>query len=224
MNNKVILFGAGTSGKELLNKINRDIVEFFVDNNPNINGTYIDGIEVISVSNLEKLVSVAKYDIVITSEKYFHEIKEQLNAIGIFNCLSSSCYLIKSKFEIHENRKRIILANTHMGTNMGDHLITISEFMFLERFFPEYSVVELTADEIEEKFEIIKKYIDRDDIVAISGGGYMGSLWLTYGENNVRHIVSELPDNKIIVLPQSIYFENSIEGEKQLQISIHIRT
>ena len=222
MNNRAILFGAGTLGKELLNKINRDIVAFFVDNNPDIIGTHIDDIEVISVSNLKKLEGVANYDIVITSEKYFHEIEEQLNAIGIFNCLSSSCYLIKSKFENHENRKRIILANTHMGTNMGDHLITISEFMFLERFFPEYSVVELTADEIEEKFEIIKKYIDRDDIVAISGGGYMGSLWLTYGENNVRHIVSELPDNKIIVLPQSIYFENSIEGEKQLQISKNV--
>jgi len=222
MNNKAILFGAGALGKELLNKINRDRVAFFVDNNPDIIGTYIGNIEIISVSHLKKIEGVANYDIVITTEKYFHEIEEQLNAIGIFNCISSSCYLIKLKFENYENRERIILANTHMGTNMGDHLITISEFMFLERFFPEYSVVELTADEIDEKFEIIKNYIDKDDIIAISGGGYMGSLWLTYGENNVRHIVSELPDNKIIVLPQSIYFENSAEGEIQLQISRNI--
>lgn len=222
MNDKVILFGTGTFGKEFLNKINKDIVAFFVDNNPDIIGKQIDNIEVISVSQMQNIENLPNYDIVITSEKYFEEINEQLNNLGIQRCISTSCYLIKSKFKTVEGKKRIILTNTHMGTNMGDHLITISELIFFDKFFPEYIVIELTADEIDENFEIIKKYIEKEDIIAVSGGGYMGSLWLTYGEANVRHIVSELPDNKIIVLPQSIYFEKTMEGKKQLQISKNV--
>lgn len=222
LKNKVILFGAGISGRELLRKISRDNVAFFVDNNPNLIGCLIDDIEVISVSQLKGMEALSNYEIVITSEKYFMEINEQLNSIGISNTISISHYLIKSKFYSDEGKKRIILANTHMGTNMGDHLITISELKFFDCFFPEYAVIELTADEIEERFEIIKKYIKNDDIVAISGGGYMGSLWLTYGEANVRLIVSELPHNKIIILPQSIYFENSTDGIKQLRISKNV--
>lgn len=222
MNDKVILFGAGTLGKEFLNKINKDIVAFFVDNNPDIIGNQIDDIEVISVSQLQDIEDLPSYDIIITSENYFEEINEQLNNLGIQRCISTSSYLIKSKFKTVKEKKRIILTNTHMGTNMGDHLITISELMFFDKYLPEYIVIELTADEIDEKFEIIKKYIEKEDIIAVSGGGYMGSLWLTYGETNVRQIVSELPDNKIIVLPQSIYFENTIEGKKQLQISKNV--
>lgn len=222
MKNRVILFGAGALGKKLLNQINKDMVAFFVDNNPDIRESRIDGIEVISVSQLKRIENLVDYDIVITSEKYYKEIKEQLNSAGISNCVSASNYLIASKFQSYEEKKRIILANTHMGTNVGDHLITISELMFFEKYLSEYMVIELTADEIEEKFEIIKEYIKKDDIIAISGGGYMGSLWLIYGEDNVRHIVEELPNNKIIVLPQSVYFENTVEGKKQLQKSRNI--
>lgn len=222
MKNRVILFGAGALGKELLNKINKNEVVYFVDNNPSIIGSRVDDVEVISVSQLKRIEDLSDYVIVITSEKYFKEINEQLNSLGIYNCVSANCYLIASKFQGNEGKKRIILANTHMGTNMGDHFITISELLFFDKYFPEYAVIELTADEIEEKFEIVKEYIDKEDIIAVSGGGYMGSLWLIYGEYNVRHIVEELPDNKVIVLPQSIYFENTVEGKKQLQKSRNI--
>jgi pyruvyl transferase EpsI len=118
-----------------------------------------------------------------------------------------------------KTKRRILLANTHMGTNIGDHLITLAELDFFEKYLSDYEIIELTASEIDERFDEIRDYISADDIIAISGGGYMGSLWPIYGEYNVRRIVSELPDNQIIIMPQSIYYDDTEEDKEQLQIS-----
>ena len=53
-----------------------------------------------------------------------------------------------------------------------------------------------------------------NDIILITGGGFLGSLWLYNGEENVRNILKEYPDNKVIILPQTIYFEKNKRGEK----------
>ena len=47
------------------------------------------------------------------------------------------------------------------------------------------------------------------------GGGNLGNLWLNE-EIFRRKIISDFPDNKIIIFPQSLYFTNDAEGENQL--------
>lgn len=78
---KIILFGAGRYGRLALNQYG-DKVEFFVDNNKEIQGKYIHGIKVIS---FEQLLSIYKdYEIVI-STKYEEKIISLLEEHGITN-------------------------------------------------------------------------------------------------------------------------------------------
>ena len=70
--------------------------------------------------------------------------------------------------------------------------------------------------------EYLKKYINENAIILISGGGYLGSLWLDYGENSVRKIIKNFQHNKIIILPQTLYFSENIYGKQQLEITKEI--
>jgi len=56
-----------------------------------------------------------------------------------------------------------------------------------------------------------------DDIIVITGGGFLGSLW-PYSGGNVYKIFEDFPDNKIVILPQSMFYEDNEEGEKQKQL------
>ena len=83
--NKYIIFGAGKRGKELLQHIDREQISFFCDNNVNVIGNKIDGIEIIS---FEKLKKIAKdYKIIISvEEKSF--IRRQLEKAGLTDYIS----------------------------------------------------------------------------------------------------------------------------------------
>lgn len=61
---KYVLFGAGRNGKEALNIIEKQDIEYFVDNDINKRGTDIDGIPVYYYP--EKQQEMKKCNIVIT--------------------------------------------------------------------------------------------------------------------------------------------------------------
>lgn len=77
---KKILFGAGLYGRIALQYYKKENIAYFVDNNPQLVGQVIDGIEVISVDKLKEICR--NYDIIITT-KFKSEIINQLNGIGI---------------------------------------------------------------------------------------------------------------------------------------------
>lgn len=224
MNEKnIIIFGAGYEGVKALNRIGRNRVIYYVDNNKKLFGEYICNKKIINVQELKAINEEDDLNIVVSTRKYFEEIKQQLVNNGIKSVALITNFLIKEAFEGKDNKKRIILMNTHAGTNIGDQLITEAEYIFFENYLPEYAIVELPADLIYEDINEIKKYIRSDDTIAISGGGYMGSLWVYFGEDNVRRIVQSFPDNRIIVMPQSIFFESTKEaiGEYELSEKIY---
>lgn len=53
------------------------------------------------------------------------------------------------------------------------------------------------------------------DLLVITGGGFLGSMWLYNAENTVREIITDYPDNKVVILPQTIFFENNERGKKE---------
>ncbi len=118
--------------------------------------------------------------------------------------------------------KRIILFNTPEHDNIGDHMIALSMLEFLKKFFDDFHIIEVSDREYELYHNKIKEFINVTDIILISGGGFLGSLWLYNGECNVRSIVKEYPHNRIIVFPQTIFFEKNERGRKELSISQNI--
>lgn len=90
--------------------------------------------------------------------------------------------------------------------NLGDHAIIDAELNFLRDQFPNISRVEIPYRMIFMKLPELKSLIKPKDIVCITGGGYMGSLWKK-AEKFIRIIIENFSDNKIIMFPQTVYYE-----------------
>ena len=65
------------------------------------------------------------------------------------------------------------------------------------------------------------KRVTPEDLVVISGGGWMGNLWI-HNECVIREIVQNYPNNKIIILPQTVYYTSDELGEKEYRITNEI--
>ena len=221
MRKNVIIFGAGVEGRQALTLIGKERVRYFVDNCMDLWGKDIEDIEIISCEKLKSLSGV--YDIVIATRRYYREIAEQLNTMHITKFERVYQFLIREKFAAGKDEtKRIILMNTHDKTNVGDHLISVAEKCFFEEYLKGFKVIEIPAEYIDNNLADLKSFINKTDIVAITGGGFLGSLWLEAGEINVRKIIHDFADNKIIVMPQTMYFEDTKNGIVQQKITKEI--
>lgn len=139
--------------------------------------------------------------------------------------VKSSIKLTKAKFDVQslknqleesKNERKIVLFGVPIHGNIGDHLIAEAETTFLKKYVPEFVVFEIPLDfyEIEKKF--LLRVIRKDDLILISGGGWLGSLW-PYEERIVHEICTFYKNNMIVVFPQTIYYENNnVNADKLL--------
>ena len=72
-------------------------------------------------------------------------------------------YSLDKQYKIYKNKKKFVLIGTPEHGNLGDHAITIAQYSILKENFNEYF----------EKIEFIKKYIDKEDVIIINGGGIL---------------------------------------------------
>ncbi len=114
--------------------------------------------------------------------------------------------------------KRVVLFVSPEHDNLGDHAIAKAEMTFFRDYMPEIPIVEISYGHYLYDSLGIEKYITKNDVLVINGGGYLGTLWL-HDEEMVRDIIERFPDNKIIILPQTIFFEDGDEAKKQLEIT-----
>ena len=79
----IIIFGFGRQGKKMYTTLNRDFnIVAIVDNSPQKQGKKIDEKTILSFEQAKELLH--KYKIIVTtSQYYFQNIREQLNAAGL---------------------------------------------------------------------------------------------------------------------------------------------
>ncbi len=107
-----------------------------------------------------------------------------------------------------------LLFNSPDYGNLGDHAIALAERKLIRRLFPETAYIEIACEQYIKENLLIGNAVQDGDIILISGGGYLGSLWL-WLEDITKNIIAQFPDNKIILLPQTLYFEESHLGEAE---------
>lgn len=113
------------------------------------------------------------------------------------------------------NRKpAFILFNSPDYSNLGDHAIALAERKLFQRLFPEVEFIEISSQQYIRENLLIQNVIQDEDILLITGGGYLGSLWL-WLEDITKNIIQRYPGNKIIIFPQTMYFDNSSLGESE---------
>ncbi len=148
-----------------------------------------------------------------------HWVKEPVRSFMKDKLYDTNCYEGDGQYGYHRLMKKnrrpaIVLWNSPDYENVGDHAIALAEKKLLKENFPDYEWAEITCGEFQKKSEAILGAITKQDIIAITGGGNIGSLWLRI-EDYTTHIIERLKENKIIIFPQSIYFEPSHYGERE---------
>lgn len=115
--------------------------------------------------------------------------------------------------------KKVYLIGTPNHTNLGDSAIAISEMLFLEKCgFSKKQIKEITQTEYRTNKKYISKFIKNSYLVCGIGGGNLGNQW--YPEEIFRYsFIDALPDNHMIIFPQTIYFTPDDKGEKALEES-----
>lgn len=205
--------------------------EYVLDNDRNKWGKVESHTQLLCLSP-EQLQKFEQPEVLITvGDPYIAgQINEQLKKINIEGKIlidelkkwTKGVQLPEHLQTMSKLEKKILLFNTPEHDNVGDHLIALSEMEFLENHFGDYKIYEITDVEYTWHHCAIKDRVGEDDIILITGGGFLGSLWLYNGENNVRSILQEYPCNKVIILPQTIYFEENERGKIELKKTIDI--
>ncbi|QTD59600.1 polysaccharide pyruvyl transferase family protein [Acinetobacter towneri] len=92
--------------------------------------------------------------------------------------------------------------------NIGDTLIWQGTLDFLKKVsFKCVGVGNYTTSDMQE--------LNKETIILLQGGGNFGDIYNS-SQNFRKKIVERYPDNKIIILPQTIYFESKIKEEEDL--------
>lgn len=113
-----------------------------------------------------------------------------------------------SQLSISDNN--FVLIGSPIHGNLGDHLIAESEIEFLKKNYSK-NIIELPMLIYLQNRKKILSLIKEHDIIGVSGGGWLGSLWL-HDEIAMRKIVQDFSNHKIIVFPQTTYYENNELG------------
>lgn len=130
-------------------------------------------------------------------------------------------FRIKCILKRRNDAPLFFLINTPTHGNLGDHAIAISEIDWLKLNFPKNKIVEISDSLIRRNIKFIKKSIRNEDILFFTGGGYFGNIWM--GEEMMaRNVFASFPNNKVIVLPQTFYYEESNEGEATKNDSFNV--
>ena len=126
-------------------------------------------------------------------------------------------YPIKKKYLFNRDIWFFLYTPTH--GNLGDHAIAIAAENTFKRLNIDY--YEISIEMLFEYRELgILNVFDKSNIV-LNGGGNLGTLWMNC-EQLTRDIIKCNPNSKIVILPNSFYYENTQWGHEQLEESIKI--
>lgn len=141
------------------------------------------------------------------------------------NLLHDQLYDLEKKYDFLRDEKitnlyftkKIILVGTSEHSNIGDAAITFGEYEFIRKYFSDYHLIEVSTYEFSDTLPYLENIINNDDLIFLQGGGNLGNKFQT--EENVRRVIIEnFPNNKIVILPQTIYFTDDDELETSKRI------
>ncbi|MEK0398974.1 polysaccharide pyruvyl transferase family protein [Tetragenococcus halophilus] len=120
--------------------------------------------------------------------------------------------------QLPEDRQRFYMFGTPIYNNLGDLAISEAQKRFFAENFPEITYIEITEPQTEQAIEELLPLLRSDDMIGYVGGGNIGNLHITH-EIARRKVFSTFVNNKTISFPQSVYFEETEEGQAELRKS-----
>lgn len=224
---KIILYGIGVFCERFLSIVGGDPpFELLAccDSNPARWGQRFYGVPVIAP---EELASYPYDKIVITTVKYAQEITERLS-MALHIPVEKIAVLSEAEVDRLEREQFLREARETAAPkawlfcapdygNLGDHAIADAEHRFFKSAFG-LELVEVPAGRYSICGPLAKGEITTSDLVLITGGGFLGSLWTNMNRLALEAVAS-CPENRIIILPQTLYWEETPEGTAEREES-----
>lgn len=113
--------------------------------------------------------------------------------------------------QFQNTKDKLIMINTPSHDNLGDHAIAYAEKCWVEEN-TSYHYIEISGEIYRTYRTVVKKFIRKEDLIAISGGGYIGSLW-SHEEELVESVIADFPENRIRIFPQTVFFEENADKD-----------
>lgn len=115
---------------------------------------------------------------------------------------------------------KIFLLGVHppRHRNIGDFAQTWAIRKWFEDSFPGQLVFEFEKSWVTSSLSSIKVLTNENDLIFINSGGDMGDRWPRWEKARTR-IVETFCDNRIVSLPQTIYYSDTEHGRKVLKES-----
>ncbi len=117
------------------------------------------------------------------------------------------------------NPKAVYLVFTPEHGNLGDHAIAKAETSWLNSLGVSY--IEVTGKTLEQWNRLQCLNVMNRRTILIHGGGYLGSIW-PKSEALLRRIIVNNPQSRILLLPNTIYYEQDAEGQRDMAESVKI--
>ena len=153
-----------------------------------------------------------KMDIYSQIKKIIPERIKRNIALMFYSCNSSPWAEIAQS----ENRKAyVFLAGFYQ--NLGDMAITYAQIKFIQQVVFNIEVIAVPANQTYTAVKVIKKYIKKDDLITIIGGGNMSDQYQSL-EDARLHVVKSFPNNRIVSFPQTIEFISRNELRKSRRV------
>lgn len=111
------------------------------------------------------------------------------------------------------HKEKVYLVGTPTYGNLGDQAIALGVYKYFEEIGCSAEIVEIPSLYISQHTFLFKLIIGKKDIF-VTGGGFMGTLW-PKEENMIRSVVKNFRKNKITILPQTVYYEDTKEGQRE---------
>lgn len=120
----------------------------------------------------------------------------------------------------HKKEKTIVYALIPPSNlaNIGDQAQVVAVKLWFKKHYPNYSIFDIDKNEAIYGQQLLERFIEPEYFVFLHSGGNLGDRGI-WSETGRRLMIKNFPDNKIVSLPQTIYFSNTEEGRKQKKIS-----
>lgn len=118
-------------------------------------------------------------------------------------------------------KQKVFLIGTPVHGNLGDHAIAMQALYFLNDYFPEYECFEVLMPMYNTQKKVLRSIVNDNDLIVISGGGWMGNLWL-HNEIVIREIIADYRNNRVVILPQTAYYTNDESGLQEYKKTANI--
>lgn len=141
--------------------------------------------------------------------KIFYHLKSLRNSLSLIKFKLYELFVLKNKRD-----NAIILLATPQHGNLGDQAIVSAEYRILSDIFPNKKIYEVPNGYYLKYADIVKKYLNGNDIIVIDGGGNLGSLWGNE-DDKISKIISDYKNNKIVIFPQTCFYEENSERRIQ---------